>query len=235
MIPPERSIPIFLQARTGSSRLARKVLADIEGKPLLAWELERVSSTRLCSEVVVLTTSNREDDPVVDLSRQHKAGVYRGHPTDVLGRYAAATRARDVGALVRISGDSPLLDGHVVDAVVQDFLRGGADIVANHRDCGWPEGTAVEVLSAEALRTIDEQAVEAIHREHVTLYAYDREGRFKIRHLPAPPDLKAPELRLCVDTAEDLRRVREICAMFAPRQDFGVDEVVAALAGALPQ
>lgn len=223
-----RSVPVLVQARMASERLPGKVLADLGGQPVLALLLERLRASRTTSEVVVLTTTDPADDDVAALVEELGNPVVRGHPTDVLARYASAVSARGDRALVRVSGDSPLLDGATVDAVVEDFSRGGAEIVANHRRGDWPFGTAVEALSADVLARLNRVARAPEHREHVTLYAYDNRGEFSIRHVPAPPSSAAPELRLCVDTAEDLERVRAICAHFAPRRDMSVAEIVAA-------
>lgn len=224
--------PILVQARMGSERLPGKVLVDICGRPLLTWLLERLQSSRHASEIVVLTTTEPEDDAIVATAARSDVETLRGQRTDVLGRYAAAVRMRGDAALVRVSGDSPLLDGPTVDTVLERFLRSEAEIVANHREPGWPVGTAVEALTADCLARIEQLATEPAHREHVTLYAYEHPAEFEITHVPAPPELVAPSLRLCVDTADDLDAVRALCARFEPRQDFTLDEVIASELGA---
>jgi spore coat polysaccharide biosynthesis protein SpsF len=226
--PRPTALPVLVQARTGSARLPGKVLADLGGRPLLAWLLERLRDSRLASEVVVLTTTEPGDEAVAHLAARAGVTALRGHPTDVLRRYAEAVAARGDAALVRVSGDSPLLDGATVDAVIARFLQADADLVANHREPGWPIGTAVEALTAGCLERMHREASDPVHREHVTPYAYEHPDAFAIEHVPAPPELTAPDLRLCVDTLEDLERVRALCAAFAPRRDFSVAEIVAA-------
>jgi spore coat polysaccharide biosynthesis protein SpsF len=225
---PSKGVPVLVQARMRSQRLPGKVLADIAGRPLLGWLLERLRTSRLASEVVVLTTTEPDDEAVVALAAREGVAAVRGHPTDVLRRYAEAVAGRGDTALVRVSGDSPLLDGATVDAVIGRFREAGADLVANHREPGWPVGTAVEALTAGCLERMHREASAPAHREHVTPYAYEHPDEFAIEHVPAPPQLTAPGLRLCVDTAEDLERVRALCAAFAPRRDFSVAEIVAA-------
>jgi spore coat polysaccharide biosynthesis protein SpsF len=222
------TVPVLVQARLGSERLPGKVVADLEGRPLLAWLLDRLRTSRTASEIVVLTTTDAADDKVAELAETCGSGVVRGHPTDVLRRYCDAVTARGDSAFVRVSGDSPLLDGATVDTVVTDFLKGGAELVANHRGGDWPYGTAVEALSADCLTRLGQLSHDARHREHVTVYAYEHEDEFAIRDVPAPPAITAPGLRLAVDTAEDLARVRAICAHFAPRRDMSLAEIVAA-------
>lgn len=220
--------PVLVQARMGSRRLPGKVLADLGGRPLLAWLLERLQSSRLASEIVVLTTTAPADEAVAETATRSGVAALRGHPTDVLARYAAAVDACGSEALVRVSADSPLLDGQTVDAVLDVFAHSDAELVANHREPGWPVGTAVEALTADCLRRLDRAATVARHREHVTLYAYEHPDDFAIDHVPAPAEATSPDLRLCVDTADDLAALRAICARFAPRRDFSIAEIVAA-------
>lgn len=226
------TVPVLVQARTGSQRLPGKVLADICGRPLLTWLLDRLQSSRLASEVVVLTTTDPADDAVVDTAARSGVEALRGHPTDVLGRYAAAVQARHDRALVRVSGDSPLLDAQTIDIVLEQFLHSEAELLANHRAPGWPVGVAVEAMTADCLTRLNREAKDAHHREHVTLYAYEHADDYTIAHVPAPAELMSPGLRLCVDTADDLEAVRAVCTDFFPRNDFSVAEIIARAAGA---
>jgi spore coat polysaccharide biosynthesis protein SpsF len=217
---------VIVQARTRSKRLPRKVLADLCGRPLLAWLVERVAPSRLTSGLVVATTTETADDAVEALCDELGTPCFRGHPTDVLDRFVATARAHGASAVVRLSGDSPLLDDGAVDAVVGAWQHGRADIAENHRRRGWPVGTAVEVVTAEALGRMADEADDPRHREHVTLYAYETPDRFRVQHVRPPSSVRAEHLRLCVDTSEDLARVRGICASFAPRRDVSLREVV---------
>ncbi len=218
---------VIVQARMGSSRLPGKVLADLCGQPVLGWLLDRVRRSVEAQGAMVATTTAPEDDPVEELAANLGVACFRGHPTDVLARFAGASKQAKADSIARISGDSPLIDAQTVDAVIEDFRRGGADLVENHREVGWPMGTAVEVMSRGCLERLDRETADPVHREHVTLYAYENGSGVRTRHVPPPEALRAPELRLCVDTAGDLERVRGICARFAPRRDFSVAEIVA--------
>ncbi len=204
---------VLIQARTGSQRLPGKILADLCGRPLLEWVVERVRRAETIAGTMVLTTTDAGDDDVVVLCDRLAVPVFRGHPTDVLTRYRDAAQTLDPQTpIARVSADSPLLDGAVVDAVAHTFAAGEADLACNHRSPGWPVGTAVEVMSADCLRRLDTGATTPAEREHVTLHAYEHPGRYVIAEVEAPAALRAPELRLCVDTADDLERVRALCA-----------------------
>ena len=217
---------MIVQARMGSKRLPGKVLADLCGAPMLRWLLERVGRARRAGGVVVATTSEASDDPVADLCRTVGVECFRGHATDVLERVTGAARWVGAETVVRVSGDSPFLDGAPVDAVIEALGGGEVEVAENHRVRGWPIGTAAEALTRQTLEKIADEAREPRHREHVTLYAYEEDAGLAIKHVPPPHELEAPELRLCVDTVADLDRARRLCEALGPKRDFSLASIV---------
>jgi len=81
---------IVVQARMTSTRLPGKVLMDLEGRPLLEGELERLGRCTRVEEVVLAVTTNAADDPLVALADRLGLRWYRGSEDDVLSRYAGA-------------------------------------------------------------------------------------------------------------------------------------------------
>jgi spore coat polysaccharide biosynthesis protein SpsF (cytidylyltransferase family) len=218
---------VVVQARVGSTRLPNKVLTDLCGHAVLTWLLGRIRRARLITGVVVATTTAPEDDAIEQHCRSLGIDVHRGAVDDVLGRYVQVAEATGAEALVRVSADSPLLDHHAVDTVVAAYREGAAELVQNHRPADWPIGTAIEVFPLETLLRIQAAAREPSDREHVTLYAYLHPEEFAIEHVPAPPQLRAPALRLCVDTAEDMEAIRELCRKHGSRLDVTLETIVA--------
>lgn len=91
----ERVVTV-VQARTRSSRLPAKVLADVVGAPMLARQLARIRAARPPFELVVATTTDPSDDPIVELCRALDVRCFRGHPTHLLDRHVRAARGADV-------------------------------------------------------------------------------------------------------------------------------------------
>lgn len=106
----------------GSSRLPGKVLLDIAGKPMLSWVIERTRLAKTIDQVVVATTTEPSDDPVVELCIKLGYACYRGSLYDVLDRYYQAARQSQARNIVRITADCPLIDPQVVDRTVQAFF-----------------------------------------------------------------------------------------------------------------
>lgn len=58
---------IIVQARMTSTRLPGKILKEILDKPLLEYQIERLKRVKLADDLIIATTINQTDDPIVDL------------------------------------------------------------------------------------------------------------------------------------------------------------------------
>jgi len=199
---------IVLQARMGSRRLPGKVLADIAGRSLLGHCLWRLQASGL--PVIVATTTRREDDAVEREAGKYGADVYRGSDQDVLARYVAAAAAHGVTHVVRATADNPAVDLEAPVRVVTQLRRTHADHVI---ECGLPHGAAVEAVLASALVRAAAETLDSYDREHVTPFVRRSPG-FTAMSVMAPGRVRRPQLRLTVDTPEDLRRMRALLAPF---------------------
>ena len=68
---------LIIQARMGSSRLPEKVLEEIAGRPMLDWAVQRGKRARLIDELIVATTTDDADEPIVDWARANQVRIYR--------------------------------------------------------------------------------------------------------------------------------------------------------------
>jgi spore coat polysaccharide biosynthesis protein SpsF len=202
---------IVLQARMGSRRLPAKSLADINGRSLVAQCTWRLAATGL--PVVVATTDQPEDDAIVAEAARAGAASYRGPADDVLARYAGAAEAFGATYVIRATGDNPAVDADSVERTLEILRRTHADHVI---ECGLPYGAAVEAMTAESLVRAAALATDPHDREHVTPFIR-RDRRFTAIRAIAAPVVRRPELRLTVDTIEDLEFMRAVLQPFAGR------------------
>lgn len=96
----------IIQARCGSFRLPGKVLKELCGKTDLEWVIERVKKSRYVDEVIVATSMNEEDVPIVKLVSSLGLRVFAGSPDDVLDRYYQAAKLIKPEYVIRITADS---------------------------------------------------------------------------------------------------------------------------------
>jgi spore coat polysaccharide biosynthesis protein SpsF (cytidylyltransferase family) len=217
----------IVQARMGSTRLPGKVLRALAGKPMVLHVAARARRIPGVEAVVVAIPNGAEDAPLREALEEAGVRVVAGPAEDVLRRYAIAARAADADAIVRITADCPLLSPAVAGRVVATFLEGGVDYASNTLERSWPRGMDTEMLSREALETLDATATEPYEREHVTPGAWLHPERFRLASVREDDDLS--DLRLTVDTDEDFRLVEAIFEALG-REDVELDEVLELLA-----
>ncbi|MCB0323953.1 MAG: glycosyltransferase family protein [Bdellovibrionales bacterium] len=212
------NIGIVVQARMASTRLPCKVLADIEGLPLLAHVFRRVSASTKCSKLVLATTLDKLDDLLVPIAEQHGVSVVRGSEHDVLSRYHQAAAEHRLDTIVRITADDPFKDPQIIDRIVDAYIDGACDYASNTLKPTYPEGLDVEVFSFDVLEQAFREAKIDYQREHVTPFIWEQPDRFLLLSVTQSQDCSA--MRWTIDTEQDLNFARAVYARLYPRNEL---------------
>lgn len=217
-------IVAIVQARMGSTRFPGKVMRAICGTPMIGLLLERLSLASRLDQVIVATSNNESNSVLIKYLEQSDRSVYCGSETDVLGRYYEAAKHVKADAIVRITGDCPLVDPEVVDAIIEKFVADGVDYVSNVSPPTYPDGLDVEVFSFSALEKACQDADSLKHREHVTSFL--RESG-EVSSVNYACDKNYSHERWTVDEAADFEVVQAVFKKFHPRKDFGWRDILA--------
>jgi len=196
-----------------STRLPGKVLMRVGGRTLLEHHLSRLAWAGV--PVIVATTINGSDDPIVEAATALRVEVFRGSEHDVLSRYARAARMFELSTVVRVTADCPLIDGRLVAQGIERFvdLADPWGYVSNVVERTYPRGMDFEVFGVEALLDADANATMPGHREHVTPYLNQNiSGRMNLVSFLAKDP--AGGLRVTVDTQDDLTVVTKLIECF---------------------
>jgi len=206
------TVATIVQARMGSTRLPGKVLMDVAGAPLLAHVVERCDAMTRSDATIVATSTLAGDDPIEALGAARGWRVFRGSEDDVLDRYVQAAREAGAEHVIRVTADCPLVDPGEGDRVIAHHLATGADYTHNITVWGGetPIGVGVEAFALGALEASWRDGREPHHREHVDEYVYEHPERFRLERVPASAPLARPDLRLTVDTPEDMALTRAL-------------------------
>ena len=199
---------IILQARVDSSRFPRKVLAKIEGKPMLFRIIERLKQIKNC-EIVVATTTRKIDDTIIKIATSVGVEYFRGKTNDVLDRFFQTALKFKADAIMRITADCPLIDPKESKKVLYKFLKGNFDYVSNGNET-YPDGLDTECFSFYALKEAWKKAKLKSEREHVTPYIRKNQKFFKIGTVRTEQNME--KYRWTVDYKDDLIFVRKIYA-----------------------
>ena len=202
------NVVAIIQARMGSNRLAGKVLKDIGGETMLARVVRRTQQATSLDEVLVATSVDATDEPVVAECTKLKVPVFRGAEEDVLDRFYRAAQAYRAQAVVRITADCPLIEPSVIDRIVNAFLEARPDYASNILQRTYPRGLDTEIMTLPALERAWIQATESYQRVHVTPYFYQNPDLFELLSVTNDRDYSA--YRWTVDAPEDLSFIREV-------------------------
>ena len=218
-------VAVILQARMGSSRLPGKVLADISGRPMLQFIIERLQRSSSVDEIILATTDSSSDDTLAESGHALGLKLIRGNQRDVLARYALATALTDAQILVRITGDCPFVDPDLLDEMVAEFkLSSDIDYLSNCAPPSYPDGLDIEIFSRDVLLMAEAECINHTQREHVTPWIRES-NRCRIASKQNEVDISSS--RWTVDEPEDLEVIRAVVDHFEGRSDFTWQQVYA--------
>ncbi len=197
----------IIQARIGSTRLKGKILADINGEPMLYRVYKQIKNCKLLNKVIIATTFLEEDNETVKFLEKNNMEYFRGEPTNVLDRYFECAKKINADVIVRMTADNPLMDPDIIDRVIQHYTENDFDYVANNNPRTYPYGMDVEIFSFNALKEAWLKSKLPSEKEHVTGYIINNET-FKKDNVSLEEDYS--NIRITVDRTKDLELIREI-------------------------
>jgi len=208
-------IDAIIQARLSSTRLPAKVLKNLpfdSNITVLQQVIRRTKKSLKIDDIIIATTTEQEDNKIVDIAEKESVKWFRGSKEDVLSRYYLAAKDNKSDIVIRITSDCPCIDWNVIDLCVERHIVDNADYTSNTIKRSFPHGLDVEVISFFALEKAYFEADKGFEREHVCPYIHTtNKDNFKISSIEAPSDLSEPEIRITLDTEEDYAL---LCAVY---------------------
>lgn len=218
---------IIVQARMTSTRLPGKILKTVLDKPLLEYQIERLRRVKYADSIIIATTVNETDQPIVDFCNTLGISFYRGSEDDVLSRYFFAAEAYNADVIVRVTSDCPLIDPEIIDNTLLFYKNHveECDYVSNSLIRTYPRGMDTEIFSMKVLKEAYLEARDLPDREHVTSYIYRHEKKYRLANVSHSADLS--HLRLTVDTPEDYKLIRLILEeLFPAKPHFNLADII---------
>ncbi len=196
----------IIQARMSSSRLPKKVLLPILGKSVLEHIIFRVNLSKRINNIVVATSDDKSDNLIVNLCTSLGVDYYRGSLNDVLDRFYKAALKFNADAVLRITGDCPVIDYEIIDKVILDFCNNNFDLYGLGGE--FPDGLDCTIIKFSALKEAWEKSKLNSEREHVCPYIEKRPADFKIGSYNKFKNLS--HLRWTLDEEKDYQLIKKI-------------------------
>jgi spore coat polysaccharide biosynthesis protein SpsF len=199
----------IIQARTGSTRLPKKVIQKIDSKnTVLDYVINQVKCSKKIEKIIVATTDLIEDDVICQYANLQKIDCFRGSSEDVLDRFYQCAKKKFVDSIVRITADNPLIDPNIIDMVISKYENEKCDFITNTLNRTFPYGTEVEVFSFQSLERAWKNSKKPSEREHVTPFIRNPKNKFILNDIQQEENIS--HLRYTVDRIEDLKLVKQI-------------------------
>lgn len=213
-----------------STRLPGKVLAVINERPMIYWQIMRIKKAKQVDELIVATSTDHSDDVLADFLDQNGFLVERGSVDNVLDRFLQIIgHNQDIENIVRLTADCPLVMPALIDEMMTKFEDSNIDYMSNALEPTFPDGLDVEIVKRSALAKLGKYPLSAAEKEHVTLGLRNRRNDFIIENYSQDSDFS--NLRWTVDYEEDLNFVREVYGEFKGNEAvFGYQDLLTLLA-----
>lgn len=215
------NISASIQARMGSTRLPGKVLKKINGKPMLLWQVERLRECNSLKDIIIATTTNREDDKIVQLCIENSISYFRGSENDVIDRVSSLIEEYKIDIHVECVGDSPLIDPLIVEEYIEIFCNEDSDYdyLSNCINTSYPPGLDVIIYNATTLIDLNKflEKNDPL-REHVGYNITRFPQKYKIKSITAPKKYYYPDFYLEVDSKEDFILIEKIFKYFISKE-----------------
>lgn len=216
----------LIQARCGSTRLPNKVLMDLCGKPALQRMIERVKQSELLDEVMVITSIDRNNLPILGLCSKLGIRVGVGSEEDVLDRYYQTAKLLKPEYVIRLTADCPCFDAGLLDDAIRN-LKPDTDYCAMLSET-FADGLDLEIMTFEALKIAWKESIMSHQREHVTAYITEHPEKFDLQDVVSPIG-DFGDHRWTVDEPEDFELVSRIYHHFisdAGTEVFGYKDIL---------
>lgn len=220
-------IGAIIQARMRSSRLPGKVMLKVKNKSLLEHMISRVIHSKTIDKIIIATSNESSDNAIEKFCQENRVDCYRGSEDDVLARYYEAAKQFSLDIIVRLTGDTPLIDPLVIDKVVRYYQNNSFDYVSNVFPLPrtYPDGYNVEVFSFDILQKTHLEAKRPSDREHVTNFICMQPDLFSIGKVNHENDVS--KFRLNLDYREDYLLIEQVINnLYSEHHTFTLDDII---------
>lgn len=198
---------IFLLARTSSTRLPKKALLKIDGKPLIKILIDRIKRDVDNKKIIVCTTKLKSDDYLTEYLEKKKIKVFRGSNKDVLMRLYCAANEYRVSEFVVVEADDIFCEPKFIDQTRKKLKEGNFEYICWENT---PFGTTPTGIKTKKLELLISRK-KTVNTDTGWGQIIKKSGLFTICSLkPNSKRLRRPDIRLSVDYVEDFNLIKKL-------------------------
>lgn len=191
----------FVPVRLQSSRLPNKAIQKIYGISAIERCLLNTLAIPEIDKVVLATSTNKEDEKLLEYNLNGRVEVVRGSEDDVLERFMPIIHRDNPDHIVRVTGDCPLVSTELGEITIKKHLVSNEDATFTLSKVAL--GTACEIYKTEAILKLKTLLSKTNHSEYLIYYFLNNPTIFSLNIFHAPEIFIKP-WRLTLDEINDL-------------------------------
>ncbi len=230
-------IKIIIQARTGSTRLPQKmILPFYKEEGIFSLIINRLTTILKKENIILATSTNENNDILVEIANKYGINCFRGSENDVLQRFIDAAKEFKAEKIIRVCADNPFLDVDYLNFLLDNFEKSDRDYMSFCTSEETPTikthyGFWAEAVTLNALEKVVSLTDENLYHEHVTNFIYANPDVFNIKFFNIPEEIEShDDIRLTIDTKVDFDIQKEIFNnVYKAKPNFNAFDVIAFL------
>lgn len=219
MIP---KIGVLIFTRISSKRLKNKAIIKLNQLTLIQ-NVINISKLIKADQIILCTSINFSDDIFEKICEENEINIYRGSLENVAERTVGCIKKFRLDYFIRINGDSPIIPYRILNNLIsKDYYK--YDFITNIIERNYIHGYSIEIFNAK-LFVNESNDFQTKHLEHITSYFYENYFRYKYQKLNPKVEYKG-NIRLTIDTQEDLNFMKNLLAKYSNFQFLDYEEII---------
>jgi len=200
-------IAATIACRVNSTRLFAKQMQLIDGKPIIHHMITQLKTSKMIDEIVLAISEEPGNEIFVEYAKIQNLKYVIGSDDDVLKRLIDAAKYVDADIIFRITPENPYIFWEGIDQLIKKHVNGNYDFSYCY---AIPLGSGFEVINRNAFEISHFNGKKKHRSELCSSYILENQNDFKIFQLIPDKNIQRPDLRITVDTPEDLLVARKI-------------------------
>ena len=217
-------IHVFIQARIGSNRLPKKILKKICNKTIIELIVERVNQIEGIDKIFVLTGPKNKNLELIKEVKRLGISYYCGKEENILDRFYNGAKEFKSDIIIRVTGDSPLIDPKLISKGLDIFKESNCDVLSINRFKTFPYGINFEIFSINALeqswKDISKKySQEEFEKMFIPPTKHMLENK-KFENYDLKNDEDLSSIRITLDYLEDLQLIEKLFEEFYSKNKY---------------
>ncbi len=196
---------LIVQCRLSSTRLPRKGLLPLGGKPVLAWVLASMKQVK--ADAYYVATDYDSEADLAPVVKECGWELFAGPKDDVLERFCMLIEKTNADTVIRATADNPFLFYEAAQSLAEQYERRSQTSKCDYITYqNLPHGSGIEMFDAHSLLKAKTLTDSPYDHEHVGPALYNHPEKFVSVMMQPPAQWNHPDFRTTIDTPSDYRR-----------------------------